>query len=266
MLIDLCFFKIHCKVFYGHYHHALQTGTCVFKLEINTTIFHRQMESDICEHPDKEDSVCISCGMCFETQTYEDSWARSSSTFTPRPYMRYSIADTSRSFDAAIGKILVPLGLECYKTQIKSILGEKKFKSRLNKEDKIIVTLLHILKQHSFPILLSDLLKYSSISKSKILKAHRDTFGFLQRSEDYLRRTYERTLDFLGKLGVQAACTFEEYAESQKNHITSEPGAFCLAFVLEHACVPQRLIRTTTEYNLNQIKSIRRKLKKQHDV
>lgn len=220
------------------------------------------MESDVCEHLDRKDNVCTLCGMCFESLNYEDSWAPSSNGFTPKPYMRYSITDSSRSFDAAIEKILVPLGLECYKAQVRSVLREKKFKSRLSKEDKIIVTLFHILKQYSFPILLPDLLKYSSISKFKILKAHRDAFGFQQCSEEYLRRTYERTLEFLRKLGIQAVCAFEKYVECQKSHITSEPGAFCLAFVLEYASVPQHQIQTTTEYNLNQIKNIRRKLKK----
>lgn len=219
------------------------------------------MECDICKHLDKKDNVCIACGMCFESLDYENTKGQSSSMFTPIQYMKYSITDPFKSFDAAIEKILVPLGLECYRAQVKSVVGEKSFKTRLSKEDKVIVTLLHVLRQHSFPILLPDLLKYTSATRSKILKAHRDAFGFQPRSEDYLKRTYERTKAYLSRMQIKTECTFEEYAECQKIHATSEPGALCLAFFLEHACVPQSSIQNS-EYSINQIKSIRRKLRK----
>lgn len=219
------------------------------------------MDSDFCEHLETKDGVCIHCGQCLESEKFENEWARATPSYTLGQHMRYAIKDQEKSMEKAALKILLPLRLESYKTQVQKILREKIFKTRLKPEDKVIVVLYHLLKEDSFPISLSDLLSYTTLTKYKVLKAHRDAFGFQKITNEYLRGIFDRTVSFLSKFDIKVSCKFEKFLFFTRTFVSSDPKALCLALLLEYTESGYQKIKDTTEYNIQQIRNIRRKIR-----
>lgn len=221
------------------------------------------MDSEECKHSTTVDNVCTNCGLCFEGQIFQSEWSPATTSFVPQHLLRYSVEDKIKMYDRCALKIMVPLGLGGYKQQVTSLLTELKFGSRLKTEDKIIVILYHLLKLHSFPISLADLLIYTGLTKYQVLKEHRDLFSFQEASEEYLKGIYERTISFLLKINCTASCDFDSYCVLQRKFLTAEPKAFCLAYILEVSHQPSRIINNSQDYKIQQIKNMRRKIKKE---
>lgn len=224
------------------------------------------MDAEECGHQKINEGICLECGRCFEFFKLENEWTQITSSTACASQMKYIIKDSNKLLEKKIDKILIPLELISYKEQIKELFHIKVFKSRLKSEDKIIVIIYHLLKQNSFPISLSDLLPYTSLSKYKILKAHRDTFEFKKPTTEYLKGIYDRNVAFLKKYGVQSKCDLKRYLYFCEIFITVDPKALCLALLLECADGEIRKIKDTAEYNANQIKNIKRKIRPYSNV
>lgn len=217
---------------------------------------------DECRHENVKNDVCIGCGYCMDNVIFQSPTIRIGSTYNPSIPMKYLVKNLMKVNDEAIKKILVPLGLECYVTSVRDILNTTKFNCRLKKEDKVIVATYHILKSNQFPISLIDLLKFSSMSKWKLLKAHRDTFGFISQSSEYLFGIFNRVKSFLEKKNHPSIGSLEEYSNLHKVHINSDPKALCMSYFLEHNSLSTSIIKSSDEYDFYQIDNIRKKLRK----
>lgn len=222
------------------------------------------MDSFECEHPIKEDGVCISCGIVEENEQFDDSlFFRTISISKNYKSYKYSVKNQFKNYDAYISKILVPLRLENYREPIKKIIQNKKFNVRLSFENKIIVTLYHLLKQDDFPITIHDLLVYTNMPRSKILKAHRDSFEYKITSDNYLYGIYERSVDLLRRQGFTSTVPFEMFKEYYEQNTTCDPKALCVVCILENSNLPYALtdLKIGSQSFVERIKNIRKKIR-----
>lgn len=220
------------------------------------------MDIEKCNHRKDENNICMDCGLCLDSCLFQSTWTQISTKSLPRPHLKYCLDNNKSIIEKAINNLLIPLGIQSYKSQIESLLSCTTFTLRLKLEDKIIVILYHLLKQHAFPIALPDLLKYTSLSKYRILKAHRDTFKYERNNDEYLLGIFERTVSFIEKYDINITSNFGEYLVYQRKFISSEPKSFCLAFLLEKNKIKMSKLKNIEEYNIFQINFIRAKLKK----
>ncbi|ELA41416.1 uncharacterized protein VICG_01521 [Vittaforma corneae ATCC 50505] len=220
-----------------------------------------EFEGNNCKHTNQIEGFCTGCGKCFEDFELQPQRPVVRSHSLYRPSMKFSIQDPMKVNDAAIMKILTPLNLKGYNSSLKNLLLTTTFKYRLKKEDKVIVALYHILKQVEFPIVISDLLKYSNLSKHKLLKIYRDTFEYVDRSRDYLRGIYERVKNFLVKRKIDHSGSFEIFYKLSDIHKCSDPKTLCLAYFLKVNKISSFIVKDIDEYDIYQVQNIRRKLK-----
>ena len=133
-----------------------------------------------CNHNVLKKGVCVNCGECIDECEFKDTYTDKQSNNNIQYFlMKYLYKDPSKQFISKIKKILVPLNLESYINPVNELILKTHFKGRLKAEDKIILSLLYLLKMNSFPMSLDDLLKYSTTNKYRLLKIYRNTFEFI---------------------------------------------------------------------------------------
>lgn len=216
---------------------------------------------DNCEHTTRVDGVCTGCGLCLEDVDLQHQVAVGAHPPHPHTPMKFIVKSPERINDAAITKILTALGLSKYKGVVRNLLLTTKFKSRMKKEDRVIVVAYHLLRLSGFPIVISDVLKFTSMSKYELLRAHRDTFAYVERSREYLRGVFERVDDFLHKKDFEHTGSLDGFCRLAEMHRCSDPKALCLAYFLELNKASTLILKGHDEYNIVQVDNIRRKLK-----
>lgn len=191
------------------------------------------MDSD-CIHKNLDNNICIECGYCFDNVEYL------SDRFTPHTNIsknvtasnyKHVVKNQFRKYDSVIMKILVPLQLESYKSQLIQRLNITKFKMKLSNEDKVIVSLYHILKFDGFPIILSDLLKFTKLTKSRFLKICRANFSYIP-NKSYFKAIYDRTLSIISSYGITTTLEFHEYLKYRELNTSTEPYPLCFALMI----------------------------------
>jgi hypothetical protein len=222
---------------------------------------------DECIHSKIESKVCLECGLCMENIDYQPEYSSKTTSFVPRRFLRYSIQNGNRAINESIDKVLIPLSLGHYKKQINEMVKATKFAFRLKTVDKIVLSLYNLLKNHSFPISISDLLKYTTLKKHKFLKIYRSTFSFIQSDKSYLLGIYERTKHFItnynisNKTKVEINASFEEYWSIQQLLVQSDPKDVCLAYFLRNHRKVKEITKISDEYNNFKINHIKSKIK-----
>ncbi|KAM0680841.1 hypothetical protein GINT2_001115 [Glugoides intestinalis] len=217
------------------------------------------MEDD-CEHAVKKDGICIECGFCTDDLVFRDQ-------FTPKAVScriagKFTLKDPMKINEQSIKKILVPLNLERYSSVVKELLHTVKFTYKLSKEDKILIIIFNILKSNGFPISTRDLLKYSSMTKARLLKAHRDTFGFSEPSKEYLLGVYERTKSFLESKSTPVTGSFGKFIELVEINKNTDPHILAIAYFFEKNGVKDSILKSHEENLYYKVQNTRRKLKK----
>lgn len=219
---------------------------------------------NLCKHEHLNKGVCIECGECLEICEFRDSYTEKSNTNFQQFCMRYLSRDPAKQNLSKIKKILIPLNLESYLHPVNDLILKTNFKGRLKIEDKIILSLLYLLKMNSFPLSLQDLLKFTTTGKYRLMKIYRNTFEFIEKSNAYFRGIYERTIDTLSKIGIRA--TEEDYnaflSLIDKFKSTS-PRLLCLAYFYEKYKIPViKAVRQSDEFKYTQIQYVRKKIQK----
>lgn len=228
-------------------------------------LIQENSEESECLHENLKDDICIDCGYCIDNIVLQ-STARSGYACKSSIPMKYVVKNPMKVNDESIKKILIPLGLECYTNSVRDLLSTIKFNCRIKREDKVIVTIYHILKNNQFPIALIDLLKFSSMTKWKLLKVHRDVFGFISQSDEYLFGIFNRIMNFLDKNSHPNTGSFETYRNLHKMHINSDPKSLCMAYFLENNRLSTLIIKNNDEYDFYQVENIRKKLRKKANI
>lgn len=193
------------------------------------------MDMDDCGHFTIENEICTTCGKCLGDTTLVDDAFTHVSYNSSTQIMKYTVKNQFKNYDASLIKILTALQLLNYKPMLKELLNSLTFKTRLSKEDKIIVVLYHVLQQEGFPITIADLLKYSNMDKYKLLKAHRDTFGFVSTPQSYLEAIYMRFSAFIKSYGINSNLSFSSFLKYKKFYVSASPNELCIACFLVHA-------------------------------
>lgn len=216
-----------------------------------------------CAHADQINSICRDCGLCLDNeclQTPQKTILIRGSRFNVQ--MKHVFYNPEKINDSAINKILTPLNLTKYKSFVRNMLLDAKFNFRLKKEDKVIVTVYHLLKTLEFPIVIGDLFKFTSTSKYRLLKAHRDTFGYTGVGDEYLKGIFDRTSDLMRKRGLDAHASLEEFIILADKHRCADLKALCLSYFLESNNFSNMLFKDYDGCTVYQLENIRRKLKR----
>jgi len=215
-----------------------------------------------CMHMDKTAAgVCTSCGLCCEDVDLKHPTVTASHSQHAHTPMKFVVRNPDKINDTAITQVLTALNLTSYKSVVRDLLRTTKFKSRMKKEDKAIVVLYHLLKASGFPIVVSDILRFTSMTKYRLLKIHRDTFEYTKRSREYMMGIFERAACFLDKRGIRHTGTPDEFFKLSETYRCCDPKSLCLAYFLELSKVSNVILRGHDEYDIYQIDNIRRKLK-----
>lgn len=229
-------------------------------MEISSSDQNSENSQISCEHKELSNGICTGCGLCIDTQEFQDSYTETTK-FTPISQMKYSVKDPMKEHLSTIRRILIPLSLEGYLYQIRDLLLITSFTGRLKTEDKIILLILHFLKINSFPIALQDLLKYTNISKYRLLKIYRDTFSYTKNSPEYFHGIFDRTAEMLKKKGMGIAGNKEEYLSILENFKSTDPKLLCMAYLYEKNKIPLSKAISWDEYTYSQLQYVRKKLK-----
>lgn len=224
-------------------------------------------DSNSCEHHTTARGICTNCGMCLEeSEFYTATPMPARLAFRERPMinkvmMKHQVKDITKINDSAIRRILIPLNLQCHMNTLRQLLHTIEFKYKLKPEDKAIVAIYHILKSTEFPIATCDLLKYTNMSKFRMLKIHRDTFGYTHKSTGYLSNIYERAMAFFKDKGIEITGSFGRFCELAEDFRCSDPKSLCLAYLIDHNKIPNKMTEQIEELRAYQVKHIRRRFK-----
>lgn len=175
--------------------------------------------------------------------------------------MKFHVRDPSKTNDPAIEKVLTALNLAAYRNVLRNLMNDARFTLRIKREDKVIVAAYHLLKLYGFPLVISDLLKFTTMTKYRLLKVHRDTFEYVNSTREYLLGIYERVEAFLAGLGLQHSGRPEIFFRLADTHKSADPKALCLAYFLESNKLSNLVLREHEDVNLVQIVHIRRKIR-----
>lgn len=203
------------------------------------------MENEECNHLNLKDNICTDCGMLLDFNNFQNEYTPSTSSFLPKNFLKYSILKSDRTLLNKIDNILIPLNLTNYKNIIKNKIQEIKFKYKIKTEDKLLIIIYKILKTHSFPISLEDLLKFSNLKKNKFLKIYRNTFNFIKPDKTYLLGVFERMQKLINH--INNSSDFNEYYYVQNKMEHSDPGKLCLAYLLRDAKNVKKIIKGIPE-------------------
>lgn len=217
-------------------------------------------KEDDCMHINRRKGICIECGLCIDEMAFQEDYFQPVS-FT-KTAGKYTVKNQLEINDYAIKKVIVPLQLECHTSAVKDLLLKTKFKLKVKKEDKVIVALYHILKTTGFPITYTDLLKYTSMSKSRLLKVHRDVFGFVERCPEYLHGIFERMKKLLEKNKLSSNGSFEYFRQLAEKNKSSDPECLCLAYLFEINSIKTGVIKDFYPDLFFKVQNVRRKIKK----
>lgn len=213
-----------------------------------------------CAHLVKKDGICTECGFCSENLEFRDQFTPTTSSY--RIAGKFTLRDPTKLNEQSIKKILVPLNLERYTNIVKELLSTVKFSYKLSKEDKIVVIMYNVLKSNAFPISTTDLLKYSSMTKARLLKAHRDTFGFVESSREYLLGVFERTKSLLEVKSTEVTGSFNKFLELLDSNKNTDPHVLAIAYFFEENGIKDSILKDQEENLYYKVQNTRRKLKR----
>ncbi|KAI5151100.1 hypothetical protein ENBRE01_1901 [Enteropsectra breve] len=193
---------------------------------------------DKCKHENTDNGYCIECGICVEDLVVYDY---KSYDYQPPSALRSSLLDkyivkqNRKLYIKEIKQILVPMQLEQYSSAVEEILSKSTFKNRLSVANKVIVILYSLLKEDAFPVTMEDLLKFTEMRKSALLKAYRNAFIYSSTDACYNQGIYEVCADEMRIKKVEYSFTQEEFKILRGEHPSADPKMLCLAGMIANA-------------------------------
>ena len=173
----------------------------------------------MCSHTNTKDGYCTSCGFQIKEATDYQHIVSMDHLNTFYSIQNYSLSfqnlystNTISKNDILLDKLISNFNIFYYKNQIKNELKIKKFKSRLSPLNKYLLVIYKILRDDSFPILFSDIVKYSSNIKKYWFKEYK----FIPYTEEYIRNVLDRIIS-KKELENENNCEFRDEIKYENN-------------------------------------------------
>lgn len=155
-----------------------------------------------CKHEFDAQSFCRKCGIGCEHASFSHDLPAVTRRALPVS-SKYQIHDREYNARAATSNILQLLGLESMVQEVMLRVSTHKFRCRHSMHDKILLIVLHISRTNGTPVLVCDLHKLFSRSRTCFLKSMMNEFGCHRPSHMYSRNIFDRFVVHFRSLGAK---------------------------------------------------------------